>query len=791
MSASLSKQILKLTVLITPWLLALLLALGWGLASWTPGYLERLVPELADEIGLPLTEFHIRDAGLFSADIGPVRLGAEDTGLKLRNVHVTYTPASLRMGRVNEVVLDGVSLRCEYDGESFKLPIMDLLPTSEDGKSTSKALPDLPLDSIVIQNSILLCVIEGKDISIPFAATITPGESYVIDGRLTPRDQSIVISATLGPTMDDLAIEATSRTRLGAFNDLMTTPVNGTAHVDIKATVNLSQPDSLNAEILTEIKDLNVPDSGVVFDPEYTVSAKTVIEGRSIDFALRPTAIIAPYPAILSIPKGRASTDSLSADFTLTTAGVTLPGSFKADREGDQWALNLNTGNPDAMTVDTGGRAIRLAGFSCAVTGTASADAADIVINTSTRGTTLDSMNLRTGPVRLSLPLAWPAPKHHTSGTLTVSGLRYDTYTLGMVSAKIRQEAMGLAIDGTLFTQLLPDLRVPFSGSASMESKEASFTFDIAKYPLPDGFDPASLVPALKGVDISGVLIADGGVNIRDGDIESRLGLFFTDATFAMGGEGGTTISGIRLFFESPDLLNFRSAPAQMLAFDSLTAGPLSLDKGVITFQLEPGGVVLVERMGFDWCEGHVASRAFRVVPGHDEYDVTLFCSELKLSSLLGQLGLANAKGEAALSGELPVTWKNGKISFNNGFLHSTPGQGGTIQVNAMQDLVSTMPRGTPQRGQLELAQAAIKDFEYKWVRIKADTVGEELLVRLSLDGKPVGTLPFIYKKEFGGFARVTGDVQGSNFQGLRLDVNFSLPLDRILLYKDIIEMIE
>ena len=163
----------------------------------------------------------------------------------------------------------------------------------------------------------------------------------------------------------------------------------------------------------------------------------------------------------------------------------------------------------------------------------------------------------------------------------------------------------------------------------------------------------------------------------------------------------------------------------------------------------------------------------------------------MKLSELLSQLGLAKAEGEAALSGELPVAWKRGKISINNGFLHSTPGESGIIRVEAMQDLVAGIPEGTPQRGQLELAQEAVRDYQYNWVRIKADTVDEDLLIRLSLDGKPVSPLPFVYRKEFGGFVRVTGNAQGSNFQGMKLDVNFSVPLNRILLYKDIVNMIQ
>jgi hypothetical protein len=69
--------------------------------------------------------------------------------------------------------------------------------------------------------------------------------------------------------------------------------------------------------------------------------------------------------------------------------------------------------------------------------------------------------------------------------------------------------------------------------------------------------------------------------------------------------------------------------------------------------------------------------------------------------------------------------------------------------------------------------------------------VGDDLLMRLSVDGKPAGLLPFVYRKDLGGFVKVEGDFKGSNFQGLRLDVNFTLPLDHILLYKDVIGRIE
>jgi hypothetical protein len=296
-------------------------------------------------------------------------------------------------------------------------------------------------------------------------------------------------------------------------------------------------------------------------------------------------------------------------------------------------------------------------------------------------------------------------------------------------------------------------------------------------------------------VAVTGTLTVEGAIGYDTTGLKSRLGVFVTDGSVVYGGEGqdngGVRLDGLRLYFESPDIINFRSDPAQVLTFDRLQAADIEMTEGVVAFQMEPGGVTLVERARFAWCGGHVESRAFRVVPGRDEYDVTLHCSGLRLTELLAQLGLARARGDSTLSGELPVVWKDGQLSFHQGFLHSTPGEGGVIQVEGLDNLVAAIPEGTPERAQIELARAAIQDFEYKWVRLRADTVGRDLLMRLSVDGKPAKMLPFVYRKDFGGFVKIEGDIQGSNFQGLRLDVNFSLPLDRILLYKNVIGRIE
>jgi hypothetical protein len=91
----------------------------------------------------------------------------------------------------------------------------------------------------------------------------------------------------------------------------------------------------------------------------------------------------------------------------------------------------------------------------------------------------------------------------------------------------------------------------------------------------------------------------------------------------------------------------------------------------------------------------------------------------------------------------------------------------------------------------MELAREALKDYDYAWAKLNLTSEGENLLLQMQMDGKPAKTLPFVYSKDVGGFVRVDVESEGSRFQGIRLDVNFNLPLNKLLRYKDLIKMIQ
>lgn len=751
------KKQLRRTLLFAPWLLAFLLAAGWGLSSWTPGYLETLVPKLARDMGLPLTEFNIRRAGLFSADIGPIRLGSEKEGLRLSNVRVEYTPASLKLGRVNSVILDGMRLQIEYGEQGLRIPLLQSLNITSGSGENGQQIPPLPFDNIEIRNSLLDCRIHETPLSVPFTASITPdGNSLSFSTILRPRDQQVQASGSYAFSSEKLALKLKAGAfRLGAWTDLLPVPLTGRVDLDLAVHMQISSPEAVAGTMTVTLAEPDFSAAGIPLQTDITL---------------------------------RAAVADQKADFTVSAAGMDIAGTTSFQRQGKAWNIDLQAESAAPVAMSTGKSTVEATGLQCGLSGTISSTLSEFLVQVRAAGLSLDR-EYRTGPVNLTLPLAWPPPEKGTPGTLSMAGIRINEYALGTVTAGLRQQGAGLDINGSISSNLLPGLRIPFKGAADAVKQSARLKFSTS-YALPDTYDPARLLPALSGYTLGGTMDLDGSMSSTPEGVTSQATLFLSEGSIAKR-ESGLSISGIRLIFEMPDLLDLRSAPAQLFAFETLTAGSIEVSNGRAAFQLEPQGVILVEGGGFDWAGGSVTSRAFRVVPGRQEYDVSLFCNELMLSEILRQLGLAQAKGEAALSGELPVTWKDGRISFKGGFLHSTPGQGGSIQVEGLQSLMESIPEGTPQRGQLELAQAAVKDFEYKWVRIKADTVGKDLLLRLSLDGKPAGTLPFVYRKEIGGFMQVEGDVQGSNFQGLRLDVNFSLPLDRILLYNELIKMIE
>lgn len=375
--------------------------------------------------------------------------------------------------------------------------------------------------------------------------------------------------------------------------------------------------------------------------------------------------------------------------------------------------------------------------------------------------------------------------------TAAVSSLIYEPQNvkIGKIDASLPFNYKGSA---KLFS-LDGKLNITGLASVPVKSKVQLLKDNMVKADLSYKLNPIKLNPnlikkfytdqkILSGMDFNADITADGDILFAGDQLTHTIKIDLDNGSFSIP-EKKIDISGINTSLSFNGFSDIKALPAQMLAIDKINIKDLRLSDAQVRYTIEstPKSAVLIENASFNWCDGKVISESMRFSSGQDAYQVSLFCDRLKLSSILKEVGAFNAEGEGTLNGRIPVSIKNGDINFDNGFLYSTPGKGGTIKVYGTDKLTAGIPEGTPQFNQLDLAKEALKSYKYDWARLGFDTKGDQLLVKMEFEGKPENALPFVYKKELGSFVRVGADNPGSNFQGIHIDVNLQLPFNRVL----------
>jgi predicted RNA-binding protein len=304
--------------------------------------------------------------------------------------------------------------------------------------------------------------------------------------------------------------------------------------------------------------------------------------------------------------------------------------------------------------------------------------------------------------------------------------------------------------------------------------------------------------PSLGSATFDGSLSLGASLSFKDGSFKGSMNSRIENSRIE-DELNGVVVEKLNAEFSIDDILKMKSPPKQKISFLRASFGNLYVNDGKIDFQLESPDSIFIEKSSFKWCGGHLYTHAMRVAPGKDDYEMTLFCDRLKLVSLLEQLGVGKASGNGAVNGRLPLTFKNGRLDFQDGFLYSSPGEGGSIKLIAGDSLMSSVAQGLsendPRMTQLELVKEALKDFEYEWAKLSLNTVKEDLKMHMVFDGKPSKPLPFRYSKETGGWLKVEANAEGSLFQGIKLVVNYKVPLAKLMGYgrgmKEIINKIK
>ena len=380
------------------------------------------------------------------------------------------------------------------------------------------------------------------------------------------------------------------------------------------------------------------------------------------------------------------------------------------------------------------------------------------------------------------IPWHWSLPNRETTGRLKISGIQWKNNDLGSFAAETRVKNSAYWLDGKFSHSLPGGLETNIKGQAGKAESgyHASLLIQMDATPF-TSLHLGKFDQSLKNTYLSGELGLHSKFSLDTNAFKGNMDIRLQNGRFEYP-EKKYTLENINFTLLMPSLPDLRSAPAQKLLFEKASVGDLTIEQGKIIWQLEAPDSIFIEEAVVRWAGGRVFTNAVRISPNRKEFVIPIFCDRLILADILGQFGITNAGGEGTVSGRIPLLAGKGTVRFEDGFLYSSPGQGGSIKVAAFDLLSAGIPKNNPQFTQVDFAAEALKNFKYNWVKLLFNSEGEDLIMQMQMDGKPLQSLPFKYDTQTGLMQRVDDSSIGID-QPIRLDVNFRLPLNRFLGY--------
>ena len=392
------------------------------------------------------------------------------------------------------------------------------------------------------------------------------------------------------------------------------------------------------------------------------------------------------------------------------------------------------------------------------------------------------SSGLKIKPLDIQIPWHWPLSGQETPGRIKAAQMFWKNNELGSFVAEIGLRDAEYSIVGRHTSSLIKRIVTNVNGNAVIGA--SVFQGNMSLHTTPTYFTSLHLGmidPILNNTYLSGELGLDGAFSYDAKSLLGGLSVSLQKGRFEYP-DKNYEIEGISFSLQMPFLPELRSTPAQNILFDRGTFGNLVFEDGKIIWQLESADRLFIEEGVVRWSGGRVFTNAVRISPGRKDFIVPIFCDRLILAEILRQFGITNAEGEGTVSGRVPLLIGKGTVRVDDGFLYSSPGQGGSLKVAAFDLLSAGIPKKTPQFAQVDFAAEALKNFKYNWVKLLLNSEGEDLVMQMHMDGKPLQSLPFTYDTQTGLLQRVEDSSKGID-QPIRLDVNFRLPLNRFLGY--------
>ncbi|WP_300462424.1 YdbH domain-containing protein [Desulfobacula sp.] len=798
---------------------------------------KRLPPVLsANDVG-----FDIQRLGVSTAFISGIGVGK---GIFMDSVRLDYHIKGLSTVHFRQVTVSGLTLHASLDAtHGIALQGVTLPPPSKDHTSQTDRsfLPFLP-EKIVVQNAKIILHAENEDIFIPFDGVcfIRPkGEKINVQAQWYPFGEKLntVLTYDMNKGVEFLKVDGKDFD-LGHIEPFVSKKIKNLylkGPVDFnlesasplqKWTLYISQigfvqpveavvkhvvttvlidPRKISAAGTFDISCSVLPATPMAYDMILDLKNDHVIDltlnSRKIDAYQMATAsplvnittsqFTAHYNGsaikgkgeiTVRLKAGQVQHPQAQFFFEETTLSSDIGLDFSDDGNGVTANLMLRA-NKVKITSDSVTSFFPFVGVSGGVSLDKTHTPSGNILVTASNGTvTSTEFKTSASGIQIEVPIQYPSTGKKTYGTYSIPIISYNNqHHFGATGRVLQTDSNTFQVTGGITLKALPDLTAHINATIGFDK---GFLATLAVYTKPVKLTDADIEKVIPQIiptaEIDMTASVKGSATYRRHQLNTSLQVTINDGTLHMP-DMDFTAAGINTLVDLNDLLVMESVPGQRLTIDSIDVNKIKITDINVRFSLEDARFLLLENIRFKWCNGLVSSESIRIPQENNAYALTLYCDRLELTQLLKQMGAFNAQGSGTLNGRIPVIYSDGNLSFDNGFLFSTPGSGGKVMIQNTDRITAGIPMNSPQFTQLDLAQEALKDFDYNWAKLVFNTFEDTLSVNMELDGKPSNLLPFAYKKDLGGFVRVDASSPGSRFQGIKLDVNLKLPFNDVM----------
>lgn len=801
-------------------------------------FVKILFPRITKDLGFSTSTCEVRKFSFSRLDLASLQWGEfENPSLSCDSVRIDYSLPGLMKRHIHKIIMSGIEIRAEYKNGAIVIPGMDFNKLFQDSSDTRQEkpansrqqTPPIRFGEFVVRNATIRVKSGDENFRIPLSMKAKPlviegsepASCYELQLRLYPNLTNLLPGLKITSTIDMNVRYDFKTNDLGIKIDLADMNIEyNTLHVqnspgNVPLTIEFrKKQDDIHMKFSRFCMVSPVP---IELSMENTTGCKLHISPDKMDVQGKILA---------NIHKELTNTNSHS--WLKLANSESLPFLFKGRKRGSLWYFSLNSpgsGSPLRFYRQTDKVSFHPKSISIHGKGKGSQGITRFTMNMSDMYYNSDDMHidipsllisgnssidsgqvpatkafakitdaectmgsLRVGKIDAKIPFQWPYPavemdkikfENEPKRYCTIGEIKYSDMDVGRISAIPYQDGLNILFSGQ-HTDFLPDFRVNFSGMAGINN-EGGFVSKVDFKASDSGkaanIDLGKFFPQLAGTFFEGNLDINGNCTSIGNTITSRGFIAMHNATIEAP-EKKMILEGIDINLSIPDLYKFRSDPGQVLEFKRFAWGDIEMNEGEVEFQIESLSSLFLKKTSFFWCRGHVYTHGLQIKSAKRELDIICYCDRLKLSTLLKQFNLARVEGEGTVNGRIPISYKNGKIKVLDGFLYSTPGEGGTI--NFSTDTLVPGASGVQQSIQMQIAQEALKNFKYDWAKLSLLSEGEDLMIRLQMDGRPADLLPF-------GFNNKTGLVKTeqprAHFQGIRFNINFKLPLDKMIFY--------